>query len=111
MSQAHESLSLRVQDIWDADVYRDGGSYGFCFDSDDGRWYEFFLKTKAFEQPSSESHYPPVIYLEGCNSGQVTQSLTWQEAKSVVAPLRYDNARFAELVEIVMNEGRKADNK
>jgi hypothetical protein len=111
MSPPSESPSVRVREIWDADIYRDGGSYGFCFDSDDGCWYEFFLKTKAFERPSSESHHPPVIYLEGCNSGKVVQSLSWQEARSFVAPLKYNNARFAELVEIVMNEGQRVRSK
>jgi len=98
----------RVVKIWDADIYRDGGSYGFCFDSDDGNWYEFFLQTRAFEVSATESHHPPVIYLESVNSKQAVRALSWAEAKTFVAPLHYENKRFAELVSIVENEGRKA---
>lgn len=91
-----------------ADVYRDGGSYGFCFDSDDGNWYEFFLQTRAFEASAAESHHPPVIYLEDVNSKNAVKSLSWDEAQSFVAPLHYESKRFAELVSIVVGAGRKA---
>lgn len=98
---------MKVQAIWAADVYRDGGSYGFCFDSDDGRWYEFFLQTRAFDQsPSPESHFPPVIYLESVNDKKPVQRLTWEEAKAFVAPLQYENQRFHEMVAIVIREGK-----
>lgn len=55
---------MRVEKIWDADIYRDGGSYGFCFDADDGHWYEFFLKTTAFEEGRTTTHHAPEIFLE-----------------------------------------------
>lgn len=97
---------MKVLKIWEADIYRDGGSYGFCFDSDDGHWYEFFLQIKAFEK-SNDSHYPPVIYLEGCNSNKVVKKLNWAEAKEFIAPLKYENTRFEELVNIVKNEGKR----
>ncbi|WKB56016.1 hypothetical protein [Eleftheria terrae] len=99
---------MRVQKIWGADIYRDGGSYGFCFDSDDGQWYEFFLKTRAFEPVSPESHQPPIIYRNGCNSGEVVLRLSWEEAQAFVAPLRYENRRFMELIDIVMTSGGTA---
>ncbi len=103
---------MKVQKVWAADIYRDGGSYGFCFDSDDGHWYEFFLQTTAFEE-SSESHRTPVIYLEGVNDKKAVRELTWQEAKVFVAPLRCgdecDEKRFQELLDIVMREGRKPE--
>jgi len=99
---------MKVQKIWAADICRDGGSYGFCFDSDDGHWYEFFLRTRAFEQPQSEeSHHPPVIYLESVNDRKPVQQLTWEEAKIFIAPLHFDEQRFDELVAIVMREGRR----
>ncbi|MEZ5429155.1 MAG: hypothetical protein R2747_23110 [Pyrinomonadaceae bacterium] len=100
---------MKVEKIWEADVYRDGGSYGFCFDSDDGNWYEFFIQTKAFEQSASDDdYYPPVIYLEGCNSKKVVKEFSWREAQKYVASLKYDNQRFRELVEIVNNNGKRA---
>lgn len=98
----------RVVSIWMADVYRDGGSYGFCFDSDDGNWYEFFLQTRAFEASATESHHPPVIYLEDVNSKNAVRSLSWEEAQAFVAPLHYESKRFDELVGIVVGAGRKA---
>ena len=97
---------MNVKKILGADIYRDGGSYGFWFDSDDGHWYEFFLMTRRWEPSALESHRPPVIYLEGVNSRKVVSQLSWDEAKSFVAPLCYENERFAELVHIVMTEGR-----
>jgi hypothetical protein len=95
---------MNVERIWSADVCRDGGSYSLCFDADDGRWYEFFLQTRAFEG-DGPSHLPPVIYLEGVNGGHEVQRLTWDQARQFLGPLRFDNARFAELIEIVQRGG------
>ena len=96
----------KVVKIWGADVYRDGGSYGFCFDSDDGNWYEFFLQTAAFEPSPTESHHSPVIYLESVNDKRVAQRLSWEEANAIIAPLHFENSRFTELVAIVKNHGK-----
>jgi hypothetical protein len=98
---------MKVIKVWDADIYRDGGSYGVCFDSDDGHWYELFLRTRAFEG-AAETHYAPVVYFEGCNSGVVVEQLTWSEAKEFVASLNYSSSRFSEFVKIISNEGRRA---
>jgi hypothetical protein len=99
---------MKVVKIWDADIYRDGGSYGFCFDSDDGNWYEFFIRTKAFEkEKAGDDYYRPVIYFEGCNSKKIVKEFTWTEAKEYVASLNFDNGRFRELVRIVNNEGKR----
>ncbi|AYM76651.1 hypothetical protein D9M09_13235 [Janthinobacterium agaricidamnosum] len=98
---------MRVVKIWDADIYRDGGSYGFCFDADDGHWYELFMQTTAFDDDKSATHRPPVIYFEGCNSGHVVQNLSWDEAKVFIKHLSYNNHRFSELALIVANEGRE----
>lgn len=95
---------MNVKRIWVADICRDGGSYSLCFDSDDGRWYELFLKTRAFEG-GTPTHHPPVIYLEGVNGGQLVTSLTWHEARQFVAPLRYEGERFVELLQIIETEG------
>jgi hypothetical protein len=95
---------MRVQRVWGADICRDGGSYSLCFDSDDGRWYELFLKTRAFEQ-FGPSHEPPVIYLGSADDGHAVQALTWQEAKAFIAPLSFEGARFAELRRVVDTEG------
>jgi len=96
-----------VKRIWEADIYRDGGSYGFCFDSDDGRWYEFFLRTRAFDPTAQTSHDPPAIYLEDANSGRLVRNLSWAEARAFVAELSYDNERFRELLAIVAAEGKR----
>lgn len=97
---------IKILKIWDADIYRDGGSYGFCFDADDGRWYEFFLKTAAFSEARTCSHLAPVLYLEGCNSGCVVQTFSWVQAKEFVANLSYPHNRFDELIKIVAQEGK-----
>ncbi len=91
---------MKVVKIWRADTYRDGGSYGFRFDSDDGHWYEFFIQSKAFED-EEDDYYPPVIYFEGCNSNNIVRKLSWSEAKTYITPLKFQNRRFTELVRIV----------
>jgi hypothetical protein len=78
----------------------------FCFDSDDGHWYEFFLRTRAFDPTAGTSHDPPAIYLESSNSGQLVRNLSWAEGRAFVAELNYDNERFRELLAIVAAEGK-----
>ncbi len=95
-----------VTRIWEADICRDGGSYCFCFDSDDGHWYEFFLRTRAFEHTATASHDPPEIYRGSSNDGQLIHSLSWAEGKAFVGRLNYDNRRFHELMSIVSAEGK-----
>lgn len=95
---------MNVQKIWGADICRDGGSYSLCFDADDGRWYELFLQVQ-FQPGGRSTHQPPVIYLEGVNGGQAVRTLTWLEAKQFISPLRYDSARFTELVKVIATEG------
>jgi hypothetical protein len=95
---------MQVQRVWGADICRDGGSYSLCFDSNDGLWYELFLKTRAFDQ-TGPSHEAPVIYRGSSNDGQVVLSLTWAEAKKFVAPLSFDGSRFEELLRVIETEG------
>ncbi len=35
---------MKIVKINGADIYIDGGSYGFWFDCEDGNKYEFFIK-------------------------------------------------------------------
>ncbi|MET3134671.1 hypothetical protein AAKU55_004973 [Oxalobacteraceae bacterium GrIS 1.11] len=98
---------MRVENILYADIFRDGGSYGFGFVADDGHQYEFSLKTTAFSAKQDTTHQTPVIYYEDCNSGRVVRSLLWGEAKKFIAPLRCSGQRFNELVKIVANEGKR----
>lgn len=90
-----------------ADIYRDGGSYGFGFDADDGLQYEFFLKTTFSGPPSAATHLPPVLHLTDCNDGDAIQQMSWEEAQAFVAPLEFDDPRFRELVAIVMRRGER----
>lgn len=100
---------MKVVEIGMADIYRDGGSYGMSFEADDGQVYEFFLETQAFEPGAVESHRTPVLYLGDCNSGNIVVRMSWEEAEAFVAPLRFDDDRFRELVAIVMRHGRRAE--
>lgn len=94
---------MKVIKINGADVYRDGGSYGFWFDADDSNWYELFIKVRKLEgeKEATKDYDPPVIYLEGCNSGNIVKKLSWQEANEFILPLSYENERFRGLVEII----------
>lgn len=100
---------MKVVEIGMVDIYRDGGSYGMVFEANDGQVYELFLETLAFEPGSLESHRAPVLYLGGCNSGNIVVRMSWEEAEAFVAPLRFDDERFQELIAIVMRHGRRAD--
>lgn len=95
---------MKVQRVWGADICRDGGSYSLCFDSDDGHWYELFLKIRAFEG-AGPSHEPPVIYRGSANDGHAVQSLSWHEAKAFVAPMSFEGNRFDELRRVIDTEG------
>ena len=93
---------MEVTKISHADIYRDGGSYGFTFDSDDGNWYVFFVQYDL----ETRSYQPPAIYLEGPNNDKIVREFTWEEARDFVAPLRFENHRFARLVELVLKHAQ-----
>lgn len=95
---------MQVQRVWEADICRDGGSYSLCFDSSDGRWYELFLKTRAFEATGA-SHDAPLLYLGSVNDGLLVKALSWQEALSLIAPLSFEGNRFQELRRVIETEG------
>ena len=97
---------MKVITIKGADIYRDGGSYGFWFDSDDGNSYEFFIKSRRLEKDPDTDYYTPVIYLKGCDGKSIVKSLSWLEAQEFIKPLSYDAARFRELVKVVNGNGK-----
>lgn len=94
---------MKIVEIFTADVYRDGGSYGFCFHSDDGNWYEFFTK-RDLNRTSGNDYLTPIIFLESCNDNNVVATLNWSEAQEFVKGLEY-NERMRELITIVFNNG------
>lgn len=100
---------MRVQRVWAVDICRDGGSYSVCFDSDDGHWYELFLKTRAFTG-SGPTHEPPVIYRGSANDHKALRALSWQEAKAFVASMSFEGNRFEELRRIIDAEGGAIGN-
>jgi len=100
-------VAMKVKKITWADIYRDGGSYGFEFTGVDGLAYEFFMGTNAFEPEATESHASPVVYRGSCNDGEVVLQMSWDEAISFIAGLKFDDPRFSEIVAIVMSKGRK----
>jgi hypothetical protein len=99
-------MTTPISRIIGADICRDGGSYSFCFYSDDSQWYEFFLRTRAFENAAPASHFPPVIYLGSANDDKVVDRLSWDDGRNFLDGVEYDNERFRELVAIVKAEGK-----
>lgn len=99
---------MNVVEIWNTEYYRDGGSYGFSFDSDDGKEYEFFMQVNYTNSHQVTGYSEPVIYLQDCNSGKIVEKFTWEEAQKYVAALSYDNDRFVELVQIINSRGKCA---
>lgn len=97
---------MRIAKIGNADSYRDGGSYGFSFEADDGNWYEFFLQTTALSKEKTTTHLAPVLYRERHDGGTRVQTFTWAEAKEFTARLRYMNMRLNEILNIVDMEGQ-----
>ncbi|WP_283132580.1 hypothetical protein [Enterovibrio norvegicus] len=93
---------MDVTKIFGADVCRDGGSYSLSFESSDSEWYEFFVQVKGVE---SNEYFEPVIYKNGFDSGELVEQLNWSNAGKFLASLKYDNARFYELVTLVENRG------
>jgi hypothetical protein len=70
-------MTTPISRIIDADICRDGGSYSFCFYSDDSQWYD-----------------------------KLVDQLTWEDGRNFLDGVEYDNQRFRELVAIVKAEGR-----
>lgn len=99
-----KKLKIRIKEIFGADVYRDGGSYGFFFHAYNGSWYEFFIQ-RDLNGTTGTEYYEPQLYLEGVNSKNVVYTFSWKEALKFVQDLEYENERFAELKRIVANGG------
>ena len=98
---------MKVTQINSCDIYREGGSLGLSFIADDNEEYELFLKNRLFEVSPETNFYPPVIYLERSNNGDIIKKLTWEQAKEFIAPLEYNlNNQFEDLVNIINNDGK-----
>lgn len=96
---------MKVKKIIVADVYRDGGSLFFKFEADDGKCYEFFIRTRRFEKNADTAFKPPVIFLER-RGGKVMQELSWKEAMKFIASLSFNDGCFQRLVEVVKRNGK-----
>jgi hypothetical protein len=96
-------MAVNVEKIWGADICRDGGSYSLCFDSDDGQWYEFFLRISL----ADGSYDSPAIYRGSADDGHVVDRMSWVDADAFLRCLRYDGSRFQEIVDLVAREARR----
>ncbi len=97
-------MTVAVIEIFSADICRDGGSRCFCFHSDDGNWYEFHVPIKRVDGEIS-GHREPSLYLNSINDRNVVHQFSWGEALEFVSELHFDNERFRELVDVVVNRG------
>ncbi|WP_254511566.1 hypothetical protein [Anatilimnocola floriformis] len=120
--------TVSIARVFSVDIYRDGGSYGMCFYSPDGEWFEFFVRVQHWDRPTDAIRYhPPVLYFQSVNSRNVIRNFTWEEADELVSgilpeqivpsmprvefglPEDYERTRFSELVEIIRQRGVRAD--
>ena len=92
---------IEVREIFNADIYRDGGSLSFCFYSGNDDWYEFFLPTR----PQNDGYHAPKLFHHSVNDGSPLHEFSWDEALEFVTPLEFDNPRFRQLVTAVRNKG------
>ena len=99
---------MKVVEIWNTEYYRDGGSYGFNFDSDDGNEYEFYMQVEYSKDESAVIGYKtPVLYYQETTKLELVKEFSWDQAKEYVSSLKYDDERFYELVEIINNRGKR----
>ena len=98
-------MTVAVVEILHADIYRDGGSRCFCFHSDDGKWYEFHVPVKRTDGVVS-GYSEPTLYLKSVNDRNVVHRFSWDEVRKFISELRFDNKRFHELVDVVMEHGK-----
>ena len=91
---------MKVTEIWNAEYYRDSGSYSFSFVSDDDEEYEFISQV-ADTDSEEKSYKSPVIFWQDCNSGRIFRELNWIEAKSFIEPLEYENEIFHEFKRLI----------
>ena len=91
---------MKVQEVWQAEYYRDGGSYSFCFIGEDGEPYEFISKVVPLDS-GAKRYKAPVIFLDNCNSGKVIKALNWGEAKDFIDKLEFDNDIFNEFKALI----------
>jgi len=88
-----------------ADVYRDGGSYGFGFGANDGKIYELHIEIVLDSPADCRRYYEPLIFRDNCNSNDVVDHPTWKEASELIKNVKFNNERFDELKWIIDNGG------
>ncbi len=88
-----------------ADIYRDGGSYGFGFGANDGKIYELHIKIVVDSPADCRRYYEPLLFRENCNSKDVAAHPTWHEASALIRDVKFKNERFQELKWIIDNGG------
>ena len=89
-----------------ADIYRDGGSYGFWFGANDGKIYELHIKVVIDSPADCKRYYEPLILRNNCHSEDVVVSQpTWKEASDLIKHVNFKNERFKELKWIIDNGG------
>lgn len=98
---------MKVVEIWNAEYYRDGGSYAFMFVAEDGKEYEFISQV-ILSKDGVTSYRPPVIFWQDCNSGKIVRTFTWDQAKKFIEPLSYKSEIFSELKQLVNERARNA---
>lgn len=91
---------MEVQEVWQAEYYRDGGSYSFCFIGEDGKPYEFISQVVLLDS-GAKRYKAPVIFWDNYNSGKVVKALDWQEAKDFIDKLVFDNDIFQEFKALI----------
>ena len=98
-------MTVAVVKIFDAQIYRDGGSRCFCFHSDDGNWYEFHVPVTRTDGVVS-GHSEPTLYLESVNNQNAVHHFSWSEVQEFLLDLHFDKDRFRELVDVVSKRGK-----
>jgi hypothetical protein len=96
---------MKIVKINGADIYIDGGSYGFWFDCEDGNKYEFFIK-RDLSEGSKNDYLPPVICQNRYTRNSVVKEFEWLEAQDYLSKINYEDTHFEALVEIVKNNGK-----
>ncbi len=93
---------MKIVKINGADIYIDGGSYGFWFDCEDGKEYEFFIKRDLSKNSESDYHLP-IICQNRYTKNSVIKELEWLEAGNYLSKINYEDKHFEILMEIVKN--------
>ena len=88
-----------------ADIYRDGGSYGFGFYADDGNVYELHIRVVSDSPDDCKRYYEPIIFRDNSNSEKIVSHLTWKEASKFMKDVKFENQRYQQLKRIINDGG------